>query len=129
MAEGLLPDVQAQLLLPGVKARTIQEGAFEHITEPTVAAREDALEIGRRAVMTAQAEAPIAAHCLPQQRLLAAYLRKRIERAPLKRCVRLRHMRRDADRDLGALAPQPVGDGQRVAPDLQDAEHVLVFLR
>jgi hypothetical protein len=91
--------------VPAIEPRARAPHGLDHVRQPAIAAREDALDERDAAVVVLEPHAAIAIG-VAQHLLLATDLVLGILRGPLQRRVRLGHVRADADRDLGLLAAQ-----------------------
>ena len=126
--ERRLPARLVEQLLPAVEARAGAPRVLDHRRHPPIAAGQEALDPRHAAVVVLQPQLAIA-HGHAQERLLAADLGVGVLRAPLQRRVRLGHVRRHADRDLGlAAADHALADAQHALAGLDDAAHVVVLL-
>ena len=117
--EGVSPDVHAAVVRPAVEASAPALGRLEHVGQPAVATREDALQEGELCVVPAEldlvpAELP-AEEALPDTGLLHGQLP-----GPLKGRVGLR----DEGRNAGRHAEPAAGRLAHATRQLRDAAHV-----
>ena len=127
--ESLLPDIEFELVVPGVEVRPAAIGPLQHVGERPVPAGEDALEHAGVGLVGAELHGAVRTGGVAEDLLLPGDLGERVHRGPLKGRVRLGHVGGDAHRHLGgAAAGGALAHRHRARAGLHDAAHVVVGL-
>ena len=113
VVKGPLPQVEAEVLAPGVELCAELPGSLDDIAQPAVAAREKGFDEGLGRVVPCEVNRGIFQLLLQQADLLADG-RFFLHRHPLEGGVGLGHERADADAHVGLVAQDAAPDGQHL---------------